>query len=377
LLIETLYQHFLLAFDQLNEPKALAKWLINARPKRNMAKWFDSQILDINGPQWLAKRAVEQQLDFDYQLDELELKNYASGRFLTKAKNIYYVEQLSHIEVNADDNLLIEVQKTTVFESNYDESYLLGHKILDVLISRAPAGNISDAWLNVMMTIAGDPRVAPNHLRYIKWWSHIDAALIAKMQGWLSKLDLKLFLEALENFSHTSGDPELLRMFPSRKRFLEGMFNAGVITNTRLYLSRAAAKYLQLHYKTTHLPNYSVVADGNKSIIYVQMGDRHMIEGSHSCFMWLYDDLHPSATVFNYNDARPDYQQLTSGLSDKMWQYGIVPVDNIQHNPTNFSWQKTALTKLKSMGVTLTAQDVLTAADYALFKRMHGVGQWH
>ncbi|WP_424895296.1 EH signature domain-containing protein, partial [Vibrio cholerae] len=32
-------------------------------------------------------------------------------------------------------------------------------------------------------------------------------------------------------------------MYPSRKSFLEGMFDAGVISNTRLYLSLDAARY--------------------------------------------------------------------------------------------------------------------------------------
>ncbi len=373
LLIERFYQYFLLEYDQLSDPQAMGLWLIDARKKRNIALWFDVDMLGLNGPAWLAERAMTKQLDFDHQLRELGLANYASGRYLTSAKNIYYVEQLHHIAVNAADDLLIEVQKPAVFESRYDDNYLLGHKILNVLISRAPSNDISDAWLNVIMAIAGDPRISPTHPRYLKWWGHITPELIVKMHGWLSKLDLKLFLEALENFSKTASDPELLRMFPSRKYFLEGMFNAGVITKTRLFLSRAAAKYLRSHYKSEHLPNFSVVSDGNKSIIYVQMGDKHMIEGSHSCYLWLYDELHPSAVIFDDTQDKPSYHQLTTGLSDQMARYGIEPVANIQHNPINFSWQKTALTTLTAMGVQLTAKDVLTAEDYGWYKRQYGV----
>ncbi len=291
---------------------------------------------------------------------------------MTAAKRIYYVEKLKTIAVNQPHEILSEIQRKSVFESRYDEHALLGHKALETLIERAPHGNISDAWLNVILAIGGDPRIPSHHPKYIKWWSHIPSALINKVRGWLSKLDLRLFLEALEAYSESSGKADLKRMYPSRKRFLEGLFDAGLISHTRLYLSYDAARYLKTHYKKEHLPSYSNV-DGDKSIIYVQLGDRHLVEGSHSCYLWVYRSLSSTAIVFNYDKQNVSYYDLTSGMGARMTQEGHAPVDNIQHNPTNFSWQRKAISQLKAINVPITMKQVLTEADYNAFVRRFGV----
>lgn len=130
-----------------------------------------------------------------------------------------------------------------VFDSRYDSESLLGHQILRILIGRSIGSHISEPWMNVILAIGGDPRVPSSNPRYIKWWKSLEPNLVQAVLGWLSKLDLKLFLEALEDYSYSSANYELQRMYPSRKSFLEGMFDAGVISNTRLYLSLDAARY--------------------------------------------------------------------------------------------------------------------------------------
>ncbi|MEI8647018.1 EH signature domain-containing protein [Paraglaciecola sp. Hal342] len=92
-----------------------------------------------------------------------------------------------------------------------------------ILIDRAPKQGVDESWQNAVIAIAGDPRVPKSHPRYMKWWSQLTNAQSKKVQGWLSKLDLKLFLEALEDYSKSSRDDDMIRMFPSRKHFLEGM----------------------------------------------------------------------------------------------------------------------------------------------------------
>lgn len=376
LLIEQLHQHFLSEFDRLSQPNLLAQWLRKARKLRKIDKWQDDHLISGDGPQWLASKAIETQLGFDEVIQSLNLENFVDGRFSELAKHHYYVEQLKTIAVNQSHPLLDEVQKEQIYGSQFNQQLLLGHQVLNILIERAPSQGINENWLNTIIAIAGDPRVPQSHQRYRKWWSHIDQSLISKVRGWLSKLDLKFFLEALEDFSKKNQDPDFLRMFPTRKAFLEGLFNAGVITHTRLYLSRQAVKYLKTNYKAEHIPEFAVVSNDNKSIIHVQMGDKHMVEGSHSCYLWLYESLHPDALVFNYRKTNPTYSELTKGLSDHMSRLGYSTLDNIQHNPAGFSWQRRALAGLARMGVSVSAKHVLTPQDYSQYKRLHGAGTW-
>jgi hypothetical protein len=276
--------------------------------------------------------------------------------------------------VNKPHNLLVEVQNKTTFDSRYDERCLVGHKILEILITRAPRVGIDDSWLNVILAIAGDPRVPRTNPKYQKWWLVIDSTLNVKVRGWLSRLDLRLFLEALKNYSFGTGRDNLRRMFPSRKHFLEGLLNKGLISETRLYLSSGAAFYLQQNYNREHLPNFSRVTDGDRSIIYVRMGDVHIIEGSHSCYLWIYPELDSSAIVFDSYNVRVSYSSLTQGLSKKMILKGTPPREKITHNPISFSWQRKAIQTLRRIGVNITAKDVLPRNDYQKYIRKYGVG---
>jgi hypothetical protein len=225
--------------------------------------------------------------------------------------------------------------------------------------------------MNVVLAIAGDPRVPPSHPKYLKWWSQIEPNLKVKVQGWLSKLDLRLFLEALHDFSRRPNNGDLLRMYPARKYFMEGLINKQLVTGTRLFLSTAAEGYLKRNYKPEHLPNYTLV-DGDRSLIYIQLGSVHIVEGSHNCKLWIYERLDPSAVVFDYSKKHLTYRSLTGGLSDKMGDLGIRTKASITHSPYNFNWQNKALTALQNLGVPIDSKDVLTLEDYRIYKRQYG-----
>jgi hypothetical protein len=372
LFIESFFQYYLNDFNNIKNYEVVSPWLIKARKTRNLSQWYDDKLISPNGAKWVADRAISNNKDFDQIISELELDHYQSGDFMENAQRIYYVEQLKKIPTNLPHELLIEVQKKDVFQSRFDDSELLGHKILKVLIDRAPSENIHESWLNVIMAIAGDPRIPNSHPRYINWWSHIPDHFISKVRGWLSRLDLKLFLEALEDFSNSSYDAEMKRMYPSRKRFLEGLYDQKLIQNTRLYMSRQMAHFLRKNYKSEHLPDFSIVTDNDKSIIYVDLGDAHIIEGSHSCYLWIYKELDASATVYDYGKPKETYYELTSGLDRKMKVKGLASKANITHNPKNFSWQRKAVETLKDLKVPVSMKDVLTPEDYRIYVRMYG-----
>lgn len=375
LLIQSMYQFYLQRYDKLGDYQAVGRWLLQNLPKRNLKEPFHDQLLGGNGPKWLAQDAIRTKREFQNQLAHLGLDRYASGRYMTVANNIYYVEQLNSIPVNQPHPLLFEVQKPSVYNAPYDEHRLLGHKVLETLIRRAANTRINDSWLNVVMAIAGDPRVPPSHPKYQKWWSQLDKQLHITVQRWLSKLDLRLFLEALQNFSDLPGKQTLHRMFPSRKSFLEGLDEKKLVTNTRLYLSSGAEKYLKMMYKDEHLPEYSRVKNGDKSLIYVELnhGQAHIVEGSHVCYLWIYKQLHDSAIVFNYANKMVSYDALTQGLNRDMERVGCPAVANITHNPNNFHWQRNAIQTLQRLGINISPEDVLSQADYKAFKRTVGI----
>ena len=366
LLVESIFSHYLKVYDRLDDLSAVEAWLRKAKTIRGELDNNTTQILSGEGPKWLAESSHEQQVDFDVRVERVGLGNYLSGHFLSTAKNIYYLETLRQLKPGEAHEILYEVQKPEVFESRYSESSLLGHEILRILITRASAQEISEQWMNVIMAIAGDPRVSKNNPRYSKWWGQLTE-LIPKVCGWLSKLDLKLFLRALKDFSEQPGNDELKRMYPSRKKFLEGLLKQELVTGTRLFLTSEAEHYVKRHYKAEHLPSYSNVDGGSsKPLIYVSLGARHVIEGTHSCKFWVYEALSESAPVFNYNKTRFTYRELTIGMDEQMWrdqEKGSYAA--ITHNG---QWQVKAAMALKDVGVEIDASRLLTKADYQTYK---------
>lgn len=374
LLIQNLYQYYLFYYDRLHNHQSIARWLLNALPKRNLKEPFHDQLLGPNGPRWMALEAIQKNREFQNQRAYLGLDRYASGHFMAVANNIYFVEQLKGILVNQPHALLDEVQKPSAYNNRFDEHSLIGHKVLEILISRVGSLKVDDSWLNVVLAIAGDPRVPPGNPKYQKWWSQLDQKLHIIVQGWLSKLDLRLFLEALEDFSYLPGQHELRRMFPSRKRFLAGLDDKNLVTNTRLYLSPGAERYLLSQYKPEHLPSYSMMKSTDKSLIYVQLGNEkaHMVEGSHTCQLWIYKRLDDSAVVFDYSKTIVGYSELTQDLNSRMWELDCGAEEHITHNP-NITWQHKALATLNNIGINIKAQEVLTVADYKIYKRRFGI----
>lgn len=367
LLLESIYSHYLSYYDQLEDLKSVESWLRKSKEARGELDKSTAYILGGEGPKWIADTSREKDIDFDQRVCQVGLDHYLSGRFLANAKNIYYLETIRCLDPGEKHEILEEVQKRDVFESRYEEDSLLGHEVLKILIFKADAKQISDNWMNVIMAIAGDPRVSTHNARYIRWWSQIPQDLVAKVRGWLSKLDLRLFLEALKDFSNQPGKEELKRMYPSRKQFLEGLLKQELVTGTRLFLTYDAEHYIRKHYKIEHLPSYSTVEGGSpKPLIYISLSGAHVVEGTHSCYFWIYKRLADSAAVFNYNKRRFTYRELTAGLHERMLhEQKEGRYAAIQHNG---NWQMKAAVALKNLGVDIDASMLLTKIDYQRYK---------
>lgn len=137
-------------------------------------------------------------------------------------------------------------------------------------------------------------------------------------------------------------------------------------------MCRNMAQFLKRKYREEHLPDFSIVDDGEKSIIYVDLESAHLVEGSHQCQLWIYRTLHDSAPVLQYEKQRKSYRSLTKGLHEAMDKYGQGAYDHFTHSPTNFSWQRRAVKCLRELRVPVSMKDVLVPDDYRSYVRRFG-----
>lgn len=376
LFYQAMFDYVLKDFDEIDNCSVLLNWLKEKRRQRDWHELHDENIFSMHGPLWFAEQATAEKKTLTELAKECGLQYVNDGRFMLLAKSHYYIQQLGHIPVNEPHPLLEEVKSSEVFNSLYDEKLLMGHKIMEILIERAPAKNIDPSWLNVILPNAGDPRVPDTHPNFRKWWQYLSDRHLQKVRGWLSGLDLKLFLEAIANYAQYSYDVELKRMYPSRKAFLEGLFDKDLILETRLFVSANAERYLKSNYKASELPAYEVLSGSgegsHKSLIYIKLAQGEMIEGSHSCYLRIFSPFTEVIPVNDYSVKRFTYYTLTSQVDRHASRMGLKHQFKITHNP-ELGWQKKAVESLKRLGVSINAVDVLTPKDRSRFKKKYGV----
>lgn len=319
-------------------------------------------IFSLSGPREIVNRARSASIDLEEVFSRLGIEQYAGGRYLLLCRYLYYVEELKNIPLGEDHPLLDEVVKDSVYNALAREGRRLGHELIGILIDRSKQGVISDKWLQTVLRIAGDPRVPESSLNYQKWWTVLGSERVRSMKGWLSRVDLKLFLEILDDYGKSSGDRDMQRMFPSRKRFLDGLIEQGLVAHSRLFLSPAAERFLKRNFAAEDLPDYATVRGSQTTTIYLQVGHLHMIEGSHSFAMRLFPDIPETSEILNYEVRRFSRHKLAITHSG---------VERIIHTPNRF-WQHNAIQYMRNRGIYLDVEKLFSKRDYRDYIATHG-----
>ena len=318
--------------------------------------------------------------NFETIIEQYGLTTQADSRLVTLARARYYLARLEALPVGADSPLLNKVTQPEIRDAPLDgEGELIGHAVLRSLISRAGANSVSDAWRNTILSIAGDPRVPQSHPKYLKWWSRLEPELIHKVRGWLAGFDLKLFLDALEQYGKDRSDEDLKRMYPARKRFLEGLLKQGLVNNTRLFISRDMKRYLIQAFREEELPAYAIVNDPrySRSMIYLDVAGVHILEGSHNRAIYGVPRLPKASQILDFGTREFHERALGKGLLEQFeTEFNGNGGDQLQvtHHPENFNWQHKVIQYLQRQGVAFDIEKLFNSQDYRRYKRIHGLG---
>jgi hypothetical protein len=335
-----------------------------------------TRIFSPSGPKEIVSWSREQSLELEESFDRLGLEAYCNGRYFLVCRYLYYLQELESIPVGTYHQVLDEVSDRAVYMAPGKEMPSIGHDVISILIDRAKEKELSDKWMQVILDIAGDPRVPENSPNYQRWWSHLGLERIQLMRGWLSRLDLKLFLKVLDDYGKSSGDTKLQRMYPSRKRFLEGLIDHGLVTHSRLFINPRAEQFLKKGYNKEDLPEYARMNDSYRSMIYLKVGHVHLIEGSHDVKLWVFPQLPKATNILSYQHKQfsaPSLSSVLKGQYDNEFGYGAAPPAEIVHQPKNFFWQHQAINRLKGFGIKLDVEKLFSKQDYTKYIRIHGL----
>lgn len=387
--LQQLAQVYFRRFDELDkqaeirellEKKLLQQLEIMPPPKID-ANWVDplvtlqregSWLLSFEGPAKLVERVRNEGRELGETFTELGLQGFDEGRYGDVCRTHFYLETLRSIPLGAYDPVFDELLKPSVSKAPYEAKRRIGHVALEILIDRVTQ-EPSDAWQEFVISLAGDPRIASSARNFREWWQPLGEARIQKVRGWLSREDLRLFLQALEQYGVETQNEGLQRMFPARKTFLEGLFKLKLIRSSRLLLGRKASETVKRILGKDVKTSFALM-DGrmnDKAVIYLDCGDFHLVEGSHDFRIWVYL-APPSRLLSTYERNYFADTDLTKTVPKEYSQtYPGLPFGSFVHNPT--TWQNNVLNFLADNGIELNIEQLLSPEDYQQILRRFGL----
>jgi EH_Signature domain len=331
-------------------------------------------LFQVDAPHQVVQRAIDDKIDFDTLVQRFGLTGFTDGRYLTLCRYQYYLQTLNDIPVGDNHPVLSEVCNEDVVNAPFSGEKLLGHAILETLIDRTGSESISQSWQTTILNIAGDPRVPKTHRSYQQWWELLGPQRIAKMRGWLSRLDLKVFLKILQQSAKDGSNTDMERMFGSRKAFMEGLLKQGHVAESRLFLSDEAVRYLRRHYKRDELPSYARVSSSRTSMIYLNIGGKvHMIEGSHSFKLKLMDRLPVPANVTDYGVDMFRDSDFRTGIGYKYYREfpGSDELIELTHD-VHLNWQHKAIEYLRGKRIEVEVGKMIDRTRLREYKQKYG-----
>ncbi|GGZ99549.1 hypothetical protein GCM10007162_14630 [Ignatzschineria ureiclastica] len=311
-------------------------------------------LFDKNGVENIVQTSVKENIALQILLEETSIFKIApTGRYYDICYQQYYLEQLKEIPLGQYHKILTELSDVEVYSTPHLSGHTLGYEAICILLDRSEMPP-SEEWTNWIIKIAGDPRLGQKTGASYRYWSVLGEARRAKVLAALAGLDLGLFLKAVEAYGEEHRDSDLLRMFPARKRFLEGLIHLKLVRNARLMMGSTAElsinKFLgKERFSKTHIKLGDL---SQHSIIYLDCGDFHLIEGSHNFRLWIYLKR-PSERLMNFHFRGPLNRGdlLEDGIvKEYQKQNPNLPYKGITHNST---WIVTTLDFLVDQGISL------------------------
>lgn len=328
-------------------------------------------LLSINGPRILAEKSNAVDVELSDAFDQRGLLGYDAGRFGDLCRARFYLDTLKQLRIGEWHTVMDQLLEPIIYQAPYEGDRTIGHEAISILIDRA-GEDPGEAWQNFILHIAGDPRITSQAPSYRRWWMPLGEERVNKVRGWLSREDLRLFLQALEQYGKETRNAELQRMFPERKQFLEGLFKLRIIRNTRLMLGwkaqESVKRILGKEVRTSFAKLGTEMAD--KAVIYLDCGQFHVVEGSHNFKFWVYL-APPSRMLLNYEKTSFSHFNLTNNIPAEYTDtYPDLNYEDVTHNGV---WQSKVINFLARNGIKLDIEQVMFQKDYTDYVRRFGM----
>lgn len=329
---------------------------------KNSAKFLFTNV----GHKWLGEEAVKRGLPLVDMAGGLGISR--NSELLRAALAVSFIQRIRELKPNEPNDVFHELLTSRTYELPWEGAQKIGHAVLIVMIDklRNVGAAPNQQWKDIITHIAGDPRVPVTHQNYVQWWSVLGEERLQLMRSWLSRFDMTLFLNIINEFAKTNS--EIKRMFERRKALLEHIFRHNRVSMTRLFVGAQTERFLKEWFKDKEMPFYTRQSQSNLTVFYYRIGDVHVVEGTHSFAMRILDKLPPDCAFERYDDY-VRVTQLHSGL-EQQYKNAFGSFSGLASITHHSSWIFNAVRILKKRGVTIKEQELFaTKKDYLDYMR--------
>lgn len=254
--------------------------------------------------------------------------------------------KLKGLDFREDNELSSKIYQKNLYNLEYLNSDLVGHEIIRIILSSNFSVELHRNWTQLILSIASDPRTSTQSRKYQKWWTRISQDLIDRFIKILSHSEILLFLDSIAVFA-SEENSEMSRMFESRRQLLVGLSIQNKIEKSRLFLPIKVVNFLKNENPKLDL-SYVCILNGtqDKCVIYLKIGDFHVIEGSHNCKIRMYPEFYSQNEILNPSLSSIEYGKITTGLETFHYYNHNVKPYALVHHP-NGGWKKKIIRVLK------------------------------
>lgn len=316
----------------------------------------------LDGPSLVSRSLTSAETRLDDFLTEHHIQDLSSSRYVQIIRQHVYLDRIRQADHCAHHKFLSDFTgagATSTLESRSSDGRYFGHLIIEAMADK-PEMKPHASWINTIFEIAGDPRMAFSP-KWQQWWQPVNEKSRRRVISWLSGDELKLFLAAVKEA--TQYDFEQARMFPARKRFLEGLYNLGLIKETRLFAGNIIRADLKERLGNNLLASITTVQSAPRlAVISIDCGDFHIVEGSSSFKIHVFTAGSPEKLKdwAKIRFTRSDFATNIPVIYGS--EFGWDSVESIVHHRQ--TWQFNTLQFLGDHGIAIDAESVMDKSDY-------------
>jgi|GEM_PF-3144033 len=336
-------------------------------------------LFELDGPGRLAAFLAANGADLPRWFRENHLLGEADSRFGRQVRDALYLEWISRADAENGDHSLLETITTDVVSRQRTEEtdahgLYFGHYVLRALTEHATRYP-STAWLDAVLAIGGDPRKRETE-QWRMWWSRLPAENLARAIRWMRGVDLKAFLDGVEQYAHDTQNADMERMLERRKQFLLGLYEQDRVDDVRLILGDDVRRWFR---RSTHLPVDALRLTGSAyagtAIVYVDCGDFALVEGSHSFKLHVYTGGPVEGLTDSRTRSFSGYDLRTTMPVRHASRYGSSSHIAITHFHKG-DWLRQALDYLRECGVRVDERALMSPNDFADLSRRRAAREW-